>query len=55
MGDVVPLGQLRTLLDIVTCFGADASKQLTKEMSLEFSQEFWLNKYFKKELFNALK
>jgi hypothetical protein len=55
MGDVVPLGQLRTLLDIVPRFGADANKQLTKETSLEFSLEFWLNKYFEKELFYALK
>ena len=55
MGDVLPLGQLRTLLDIVPRFGADANKQLTKETSLEFSLEFWLNKYFEKELFYALK
>lgn len=55
MGDVVPLEQVRTLLDLVPNFGADASKQLTKETSLEFSWEFWLNKYFDKELFYALK
>ena len=55
MGDVVSLGQVRTLLDLVPRFGADANKQLTKETSLEFSLEFWLNKYFKKELFYALK
>ena len=45
MGDVVPLGQVRTLLDLVPRFGANANKQLTKETSLEFSLEFWLNKY----------
>ena len=55
MGDVVPLGQVRTLLDLVPRFGADADKQLTKETSLEFYREFWLNKYFEKELFYALK
>ena len=55
MGDVVPLGQIRTLLDLVPRFGADANKQLTKETSLEFCLEFWLNKYFEKELFYALK
>lgn len=55
MGDVVPLGQVRTLLDLVPRFGADANKQLTKETSLEFSREFWLNKYLDKELFYALK
>ena len=55
MGDVVPLGQVRTLLDLVPRFGADANKQLTKETSLELSREFWLNKYFEKELFYSLK
>jgi len=55
MGDVVPLRQVKALLDLVPRFGADANKQLTKETSLEFSREFWLNKYFDKELFYALK
>ena len=55
MGDIVPLRQVRALLDLVPRFGADANKQLTKETSLEFSREFWLNKYFDKELFYALK
>ena len=55
MGDVVPLGQVRTLLNLVPRFGAEANKQLTKETSLEFSREFWLNKYFKKDLFYSLK
>jgi hypothetical protein len=55
MGDVVPLGQVRTLLNLVPRFGAEANTQLTKETSLEFSQEFWLNKYFEKELFSSLK
>jgi hypothetical protein len=55
MGNVIPLGQLRALLDLVPHFGAAANKRLTKEMSLELSLEFWLNKYFTKELFYALK
>ena len=55
MGDIVPLRQVRTLLDLVPRFGADANKHSTKETSLEFSLEFWLNKYFEKELFYALK
>ena len=55
IGDVVPLQQIRTLLDLVPQFGEAANKQCTKEMSLELSLEFWLNKYFEKELFYALK
>lgn len=55
IGDVMPLGRLRVLLDLIPRFGADADKRLTKETSLEFSLEFWLNKYLEKELFYALK
>ena len=55
MGDAMPLGQLRALLDLVPHFRAAANKRLTKETSLELSLEFSLNKYFTKELFYALK
>ena len=55
IGDVVPLRQIRTLLDLVPWFGEDANKQLTKETSLELSLEFWLNKCFEKGLFYVLK
>jgi hypothetical protein len=55
MGDVVPLAQLRTLVDLVPRFGKQANRQLAKETVLEFSSEFWLNKYFEKEHFYAFK
>ena len=55
IGDVVPLAQLRTLVDLVPCFGKEASRQLAKETILDYSSEFWLNKYLEKELFYALK
>jgi hypothetical protein len=55
MGDIVPLAQLRTLVDLVPRFGKQANRQLSKETVLEYSSEFWLNKYFEKELFYALK
>jgi hypothetical protein len=54
LGDVVPLRQVRALLNLVPHFGTVADNHLTKEMSLEHSSDFWLNKYFDKELFNAL-
>jgi hypothetical protein len=55
MGDVIPLSQLRTLINLVPRFGVEADNQLTKETALEWSSEYWLNKYFDKELFYALK
>ncbi|KAH9172245.1 hypothetical protein EDB89DRAFT_2114235 [Lactarius sanguifluus] len=55
MGDIVPLAQLRALVNLIPWFGEEANKQLTKETALEYSSEFWLNKYFDTELFYALK
>ena len=54
MGDVLPLDQVRSLANLTPRFGKNASRILTKENSLEYSREFWLNKYFTKELFLAL-
>jgi hypothetical protein len=55
MRDIVPLAQLRTLVDLVPRFGEQANRRLAKEAVLEYSSEFWLNKYFEKELFYALR
>jgi hypothetical protein len=55
MGDVVPLSQIRALINLVPRFGEEADKRLTKETAVEYSSEYWLNKYFEKELFYALK
>ncbi|KAH9007710.1 hypothetical protein EDB85DRAFT_2078445 [Lactarius pseudohatsudake] len=44
-----------TLVDLVPRLGAEADKRLTTETALEYSLEFWLNRYFDKELFYALK
>ena len=51
LGDVVPLAQVREQVDITPNFGAKADNRLTKETSLEYSQEFWLNHYFDTEIF----
>ncbi len=54
MGDIVPLDQIRALVDITPRFELRADLQLTKGSSSALSSEFWLNKYFDKELFYAL-
>jgi hypothetical protein len=54
LGDVIPLGQVRALLNLVPHFGTVADNCLTKETGLKHSSDFWLNKYFDKELFNVL-
>jgi hypothetical protein len=51
LGDVVPLDQMQAPLDLIPNFGAKADNRLTKETSMEYSQEFWLNKYFDKDTF----
>jgi len=54
VGGIVPLCQICALVDLVPRFGAEADRRLTKANSLEYSAEFWLNKYFDKEIFFAL-
>lgn len=54
VGDIVPLDQIRALVDIVPRFGLKADPHFTKVNSTLQSNEFWLNKYFDKELFYAL-
>lgn len=54
LGDVVPLDQIRALADLAPRFGEKANQGLTKENSHHLSKEFYLNKYFDKEMFLAL-
>jgi hypothetical protein len=51
LGGIVSLDQVRAPLDVIPNFGAKANSRLTMETSMEYSQEFWLNKYFDKEIF----
>jgi hypothetical protein len=54
LGDIVPLNQLCSLASLVARFRKKADSRLSKTNSLTFSAEFWLNKYFTKELYYAL-
>lgn len=54
MGDIVPLHQVRALVELTPCLGLKANPQLLKETSLHYSQQFYLDKFFDKELFYAL-
>ena len=54
IGDVIPLHQLRALIDLVPRFHETAPRSLTYKNSSNYSSEFFLNKYFVKELFWAL-
>lgn len=54
IGDIVALDQVRALMDVIPRMGAKADRRFTKENSIHFSTEFWLNKYFDKETFFAL-
>lgn len=54
MGGIVPLHQIRAAVELVPCHGVKANQQLTKETILHHHQQFYLDKYFEKELFHAL-
>jgi hypothetical protein len=54
MGDIVPLSQCRVPVEVTPRFFEQADPHLNANNSLELSSEFWLDKYFDKELFFAL-
>jgi polyphosphate kinase len=54
MGGVVPLAQIRALVELTPMFGDQADHRLTKESSMEYTTQFWLDKYFDKEVFYVL-
>lgn len=54
LGDIMPLRQIRQLVDLIPRFKEQAHNQLTYSTSSHYYSEFWLNKYFEKELFLAL-
>jgi hypothetical protein len=54
IGDIVPLHQVRALVDLVPRFYDVAARGLTNKNSSTYSAEFFLNKYFHKEFFWAV-
>ena len=54
LGDIIPVLQLHALADLIPRFGAQADPCLTKQTSFAYSAEFWLNKYFNKQMYYAL-
>ena len=52
--DIIPLDQLRSLADVAPRFGEKADPRFTNTNSSTYATQFWLNKYFNKELFYAL-
>jgi hypothetical protein len=51
VGDIVPITQLQAFVHLVPRFGQKADIRLTKENCMEYSSEFWLNKYFEKDTY----
>lgn len=54
IGDILPLNQVRELVELIPRFGEKADRRLTKFNSLQVNSEFWLNKFFTKEVYLAL-
>ena len=54
MGDVIPLSQLRAPADLIPRFHKNADTRFTKETSLAYSTEFFLNKFFDKNMYYSL-
>jgi len=54
VGNIIPLHHLRSPAHVIPCFRKEANPRLTRHTAYEFSNEFWLNKYWNKEFFYAL-
>lgn len=54
MGDIVPLQQIRSLVELTPQFGKKADRRFQRSNSLQYGNEYWLDKYFDKDLFYAL-
>lgn len=54
IGDVVPVAHIRSAAHVIPHFGKEAHSRLTRNSSYELSNDFWLNKYWTKELYYAL-
>lgn len=51
LGDVVPLLQARIPIPLVPRYGVKADPKLTSRNSLEYSTEFYVNRFFDKEVY----
>jgi len=54
LGDVIPISQLCSYINLIPRFGTVVDMCLMEFNSLEHSQEFFLNKYFNKNTMFAL-
>lgn len=54
MGDIIPLNQIREIVELTPAFGAKANPRFHKTNVLQYADSFLLDKYFDKELFYAL-
>ena len=54
MGDIIPLQQIRSLVELTPRFGAKADQRFHSTNNLQCGGEYWLDKYFTKDLFYAL-
>jgi hypothetical protein len=54
IGDIVPLSRLRVPVELIPRFGKTADSRLTAQNSLEYTSEFYLNKYSDKQIFYSV-
>ncbi|KAG2124666.1 hypothetical protein DEU56DRAFT_873241 [Suillus clintonianus] len=54
VGDIIPVTQLRAPVNLVPRFGASADNRLTPYNSMEHASQFWLNRYWDKNIYFPL-
>lgn len=54
LGDVIPVTQIQAYANVIPRFGNRADPRLTSFNALEHTREFFLNKYFDKNIYYPL-
>lgn len=55
VGDIIHLDQVRALVELTPHFGEKADRRFDRTNSSSCAIEYWLDNYFDKELFFALR
>ena len=54
IGDVLPLSYIRSPVHLIPRFGKTANPRVTTNTSYELYSEFWLNRYWNKQIYYCL-
>jgi hypothetical protein len=54
LGDIVPLGSVRQVIELIPKFGREVPSSMNCDNSLQLAREFFVNNFADKETFHAI-